>query len=290
LILSNLSSFDGVFLCFKINLFIIGNYNSKSIHHNLNKMDLQTIILVIIVGFFSGVINTLAGNGSLLSLPLLMFLGLPANIANGTNRIGILLQSIVASSSFKHQKVLETKSATRLTIPAVIGSLIGAQLAVELNEVLMRQAIGAVLVVMFFLIILKPNAWIKGKTDEVKEKKGIMPILIFFSIGFYGGFIQAGVGLFLLAALVLGAGYDLVKANALKVFIVLVYTIFALSVFIFNGQVDYTLGFTLAIGNMLGAYVAAKYAVSWGASFIRYVLLVVILFSAFELFGVIDLF
>ncbi len=253
-------------------------------------MDLITIVIVVLVGFFSGIINTLAGNGSLLSLPLLMFLGLPANVANGTNRIGILLQSIVANSIFKKQNLLDTKSVARLTIPAVIGSLIGAQLAVELNEQLMRQAIGVVLVIMFFLIIIKPNAWIKGRTDELKEKKGIVPIVIFFLIGLYGGFIQAGVGLFLLAALVLGAGYDLVRANALKVFIVLVYTIFALSVFIFNNQVDYTLGFTLAIGNMLGAYVAARYAARLGTSFIRYVLLFVILVSALELFGFINFF
>ncbi len=249
-------------------------------------MELHIIFLVILVGFFAGFINTLAGNGSLLSLPLLMFLGLPANIANATNRIGVLLQSLVASASFRQQKILDTKTSLKLTIPSVIGSLLGAYLAVELNEVLMRQVIAVLLVVMFFLILLKPKAWVKGKTDTIKERKGIVPILVFFAVGFYGGFIQAGVGLFLLAALVLGAGFDLVKANALKVFIVLVFTFFALIVFIFNNQIDYTLGFTLAIGNMAGAFVAARYAVKRGGKFIRYFLLLVIFVSIFELWGI----
>ena len=253
-------------------------------------MEWYIILAVIGVGFFAGFINTLAGSGSLLSLPLLMFLGLPANVANGTNRIAILLQNIVGSTSFKKQKVLDTKIGFRLAIPAIIGSLVGAQLAVDLNEEIMRNAIASVLVIMFFLIIFKPTAWVKGQAGKVEEKPGIIQMIIFFFVGIYGGFIQAGVGLFLLMALVLGAGFDLVKANALKVFIVLLYTPFALAIFIFNEQVDYTLGFTLAIGNMLGAFIAARFAVNWGANFVRYILLIVIFGASMKLFGVVDYF
>ena len=253
-------------------------------------MEWYIILAVIGVGFFAGFINTLAGSGSLLSLPLLMFLGLPANVANGTNRIAILLQNIVGVASFKKQKILDTKIGFRLAIPAIVGSLVGAQLAVDLNEEIMRNAIASVLVIMFFLIILKPTAWVKGQAGKVEEKQGIVQMIIFFFVGIYGGFIQAGVGLFLLMALVLGAGFDLVKANALKVFIVLLYTPFALAIFIFNEQVDYTLGFTLAIGNMLGAFIAARFAVNWGANFVRYVLLIVIFGASMKLFGVIDYF
>lgn len=243
---------------------------------------------VIGVGFVAGFINTLAGSGSLLSLPLLIFLGLPANVANGTNRIAILLQNVVGVTSFKNQKLLHSKIGFRLAVPAIIGSLIGARFAVDLNDELMERIIGLVLIIMFFLIVFKPAAWVKGQAGKVQEKPGIVQIVIFFLVGIYGGFIQAGVGLFLLSALVLGAGFDLVKANALKVFIVLLYTPFALAVFIYNGQVDYLLGFTLAIGNMSGAFVAARFAKNLGAGFVRYVLLVVIFFASLKLFGVID--
>ena len=114
-------------------------------------------------------------------------------------------------------------------------------------------------------------------------------MIIFFFIGIYGGFIQAGVGLFLLAGLVLGAGLDLVRANALKVFIVLLYTPIALVIFMINNQVDYKLGLILAVGNMLGAFVGAKATVSWGPKFVRYILLIAISVSAIKLLGLFDL-
>ncbi len=251
-------------------------------------MDWYIILAVIGVGFFAGFINTLAGSGSLLTLPLLMMLGLPANVANGTNRIAILLQNIVGVSSFKHQKALDLKQGFWLGLPAILGSLVGAQIAINLNEEIMTKTIGIVLIVMFFLIVYKPDRWVKGKAGEINSKPGLLQIIIFFFIGIYGGFIQAGVGFFLLAGLVFGAGVDLVKANALKVFIVLLYTPIALVIFIINNQVDYKLGLILSIGNMLGAFVGAKFAVSWGASVIRYILLLTIIIAAGKLLGVVE--
>ncbi|MBN1252697.1 MAG: sulfite exporter TauE/SafE family protein [Bacteroidales bacterium] len=248
-------------------------------------MEWYIILLVIVIGFVAGFINTLAGSGSLLTLPLLMFLGLPANVANGTNRIGILFQSIVASSSFKHNKVLDYKAGLWLGVPSIIGAIAGSIWAVNLTDEIMRIFIGVLLVVMFFIILYKPEAWIKGQAGKVKEKPSIFQLIIFFIIGLYGGFIQAGVGFFLLGGLVLGAGYDLIKANAIKVFITLLFTIPALLVFIINNQIDYILGFVLAIGSMLGAFVATKFAIKKGAIYVRYVLLFAIGLSSLKLFG-----
>ena len=234
-------------------------------------------------GFLAGFINTLAGSGSLISLPLLMFLGLPANVANGTNRIAILLQNIIGVGSFKQQKVLNFKQGIWLAIPAIVGSIIGAQFAISLSEEIMSRTIGILLIVMFLLIVFKPDIWIKGQAGIMEKKPGFLQIVVFFFIGIYGGFIQAGVGFFLLAGLVMAAGFDLVRANAVKLFIVLLYTPFALFVFIINSQVDYKYGFILAAGNMLGAFVASRFAVSWGPKFIRYVLLVIIFLAATKL-------
>lgn len=247
------------------------------------------ILAVIGVGLIAGFINTLAGSGSLLTLPLLMFLGLPPNVANGTNRIAILLQNIVGVSSFRQQKVLDFKEGLKIGIPAVIGSLIGARIAVNLNDAFMERAIGALLILMFFLIILKPNRWLKGREDQSPVKL-VWQAVIFFAIGIYGGFIQAGVGFFLLAGLVLGTGFELVRANALKVFIVLLYTPFALAVFILNDDVNYVFGFILAIGNMLGAFLGARVAVKWGAPAVRIFLLVALFFASLKLLGVFNLF
>jgi len=242
--------------------------------------------LIVLAGFFAGFINTLAGSGSLITLPLLIALGLPANVANGTNRIAIFLQNVVGVSSYKSQKVFEFKSSINLVIPAVLGSILGAVLAVDINEEIMTKAIGGLLVFMFFFILLKPSKWLKEQ-----QVKAPLPYwaraIIFFIIGLYGGFIQAGVGFFLLAGLVLGAGYDLVKANAVKVFIVLIYTAFAILVFYINDQINFKYGLILAAGSMLGAFVGARFAVKWGPKFVRYLLLVVLVVAAVKMLGIV---
>jgi hypothetical protein len=251
-------------------------------------MEWYMILAVIGVGIIAGFINTVAGSGSLLTLPLLMFLGLPANVANGTNRIGILLHNIVGVATFRQHKVLDLKEGFWIGIPATLGSLIGARIAINLNEEVMTTTIGGLLVVMFFLILFNPARWIQSREGHPPVSRWIQ-IIIFFVIGIYGGFIQAGVGFFLLAGLVLGAGFELVKANALKVFIVLLYTPFALLIFILNDQVDYKLGLILAAGNIIGAFLGAKYAVRVGAKTISYFVLVALALASLHLFGVFNL-
>jgi uncharacterized membrane protein YfcA len=240
-------------------------------------------ILVVLAGFAAGFINTLAGSGSLITLPLLMFMGLPPNVANGTNRISVLLQSMVGSAGFFKQRQLDLKAGFWLAIPTVIGSVAGALFALELNDRMMKQAIGVLLIVMFFLVLLKPEVWLKGRQSETRARINWLTMLIFFVVGLYGGFIQAGVGFFLLGGLVMGAGFDLIKANALKNLLVFLFTPFALAVFIINHQVDYKAGLILATGSMFGAWIATKVAVGRGTAFVRYVLLIAILGSAVKL-------
>ena len=250
-------------------------------------LTLWKVIAVIGVGVVAGFINTLAGSGSLLTLPLLMFLGLPANVANGTNRIAILLQNVVSVSTFKRQKVLDFRQGLIMALPAIAGSVFGARIAVSINDVIMEKAIGGLLILMFFLIIIKPGRWLNSHEGRSPVKFATQ-MVIFFFIGMYGGFIQAGVGFFLLAGLVLGAGYELVKANALKVFIVFLYTPFALAIFMWKGDVNYVLGFILAIGTMIGAFLGARVAVKWGARAVRVFLLVALFFASLKLIGVFE--
>ncbi len=254
-------------------------------------MDLVWYIypLVILAGFIAGFINTLAGSGSLVTLPLLIFTGLPANVANGTNRVGILFQNIVGTTSFKKQDALDTRGVLYLGIPAVIGSVIGAQIAVSLNEEVMRLTIGVIMVIMLFVILLRPKRWLQGQLTVLEGRPTLFQFILFFFVGIYGGFIQAGVGVFLLASLVLGVGYDLVRANAVKVGIILFFTIFALAVFMKNGQVNWPLGLILSIGNMLGAWVGTKVAVEKGAIWVRRLLIAVVIISASKLLGIFDL-
>lgn len=243
---------------------------------------------LVAAGAIAGFINTLAGSGSLLTLPLLIFLGLPPTVANATNRIGVLFAGAVSSTSFRQQKIYTVRESARFLVPSIIGSVTGALVATRFNEEVMRTLIGILLVFMFFMILYKPEKWIRDNTEMVDKLPRAVLMLIFFVIGLYGGFIQAGVGFFLLAALVYGAGASLTKANALKVFIMFIFTAFAVVVFMFSGQIHYEMGLVLAMGNAIGAFIGSRVAVSWGPKFVRVVLLVVIFLSAMKLTGIID--
>ncbi len=251
-------------------------------------MNTYEIILLIVAGVFVGFINTLAGGGSIISLSILMLLGLPANVANGTNRIGILFQNIAGVASFKQQKVLETRKAMFLAIPAVIGSLIGAWVAVDINEEIFEKAIGGIMLLMMVLMLVNPQKLLHGRQNLTEKKISFWQILLFLGIGFYGGFIQLGIGYFLIAAIV-GLGYDLVKTNAIKLLIVLIYTPFTLIIFIINDQVNWAYGLTLTIGTFLGAIIASRLAVKKGVNFVRWVIIFVIILTSLHLFKIIDI-
>ncbi len=251
-------------------------------------MEWYLYIAVIAAGFLAGFINTLAGSGSLITLPLLIFVGLPANVANGTNRVAILLQNVVGVSSFRQQGVLSFRRGLLLAIPAALGAIVGAQIAVNLDEEMMRRVIGGLMLVMLVIVLVRPKRWLEGRPEAESEKSTWPQAFVFFAIGAYGGFIQAGVGIFLLAGLVLSAGYDLVRANAVKLLIVLCFTVFALGVFVINNQVNWLVGLVLAVGNMTGAWVASRIAVKRGARFVRWLLIAVLIVSGAMLLGLVD--
>jgi uncharacterized membrane protein YfcA len=247
-------------------------------------MHSNTLLLVAapLTGVAAGFINTLAGSGSLLTLPMLIFLGLPANSANATNRVGVLLQNIVAVWTFRKHGALDAAGTLPISLAAVAGSLLGAALAVNLDEALLRRIIGALMLVMLVVMLVKPERWLAAAGPR---RPLWIEMPLFFALGVYGGFIQAGIGIFLLAALVLGAGFNLVTANGVKNLIVLIVTAVALAIFMWHGQIEWMLGLTLGAGQAVGAWLAARLAVKRGAEFVRWVVIVVVLFSAVALFG-----
>ncbi|MFH0758315.1 MAG: sulfite exporter TauE/SafE family protein [Bacteroidota bacterium] len=245
-------------------------------------MEWYTYIIVIAVGIVAGIINTLAAGGSMITLPLLMALGLPPNMANGTNRIAIFLQNVVGVSSFQREKVMDFPSGFKVGIPAALGAVAGAFIAVNLNDEVMKLAIAGVMILVFFLILLKPNRWIHSNETHPPIPYWVQ-VIVFFLVGIYGGFIQAGVGFFLITSLVLGCGYDLVKSNAIKLFVILLYTPVALLIFFVHKDVNLWMGLVLAVGNMLGAWLGTKIAVKRGAAFIRWVVLGAILLASAKL-------
>ncbi len=253
-------------------------------------MNLFQVGLILVTGIAAGFLNTLGGGGSLLTIPMLIFLGLPAAIANGTNRIAIFVQNIVGVTNFHRKGFFYPKLSFILGIPAILGSIFGARFAVSISGDLFEKILAIVMIIVLIIILTRPERkFIKViDSENLGTTRLIVAIIAFFGVGFYGGFIQAGVGFIIIVALTLITGMSLVKVNSLKVFIILIYTISSLLVFIIDGKVDFILGFTLAIGNAIGAYIGSNFAVSKGDKWIRILLIVTILAMSAQLLGLFE--
>lgn len=242
-------------------------------------------IWTVCAGTAAGFINTLAGSGSAFSLAALNALGLPLDVANGTNRVAILLQTLVAVVIFKRKgRMPAFKITLPMIIPAALGAVAGALLAGSMDRGSFRLAVGALMLLVLVLLFIKPKIWLEQR-ESLHRRPYWLVGPVFFLIGVYGGFIQMGIGVFLLTALVLMSGFDLVAGNAVKVLIVLVLTVPALVIFAAQGLVRWDAGLVLACGNMLGAWLAAREAAKRGAVFIRWLLIAVVAMAAARYLG-----
>ena len=215
--------------------------------------------LIFFAGIITGTINTLAASGSFLTLPLLIFLGLSPVIANATNRVGVTAQSIVGAWWFIKSAKTDVKDSFWITVAAIIGSVCGALIAVEINEKAMQRAIVVLMIIMLVITLLNPKKWYRENTGLNKRQTPLM-IVLFFLIGIYGGFIQAGVGIFILSAMIFLGNYNYKHANTVKLIIMLLFTLPALSIFIYKGLVHWQAGLILAAGQGIGAIIGALFA------------------------------
>ena len=244
---------------------------------------IQEILILNISGFVAGVINTLAGGGSLLTLPILIFLGLPSNVANGTNRIGILTQSISGTLGYKSKGVSAYPFNIYLGIAASIGALIGAQIAIDIKGELFNRILAIIIIVVGFLIVFKPKDKFKVLKEKTKGKYLIISCIGFFFIGIYGGFINAGIGVVIMLFLTRYNHMTLIKTNAAKVALVAIYTFVALCLFAYNGKVDWIMGLWLSLGTIFGGWFSSRWSVKKGEWVIKLTLLIMVILMAIKL-------
>lgn len=238
--------------------------------------------LLFVVGIVAGVLNTLAGGGSLLTLPLLIFMGLPGSVANGTNRIAIFFQNIFAIGSFRKLGVMPLQLILLCAPSAILGSWIGANLAITLDDQLFKRFLALIMVGVLIFTAVDPMKRFRQEDIRFSLGRKILLVISFFGVGIYGGFVQAGVGFIIITALLIH-GLDLVRINAIKVFVIFTYTFIALGVFIYHGQIDYFLGFALAAGNSIGGVIGPKLAVDKGHDWIKKVVSLTVLVFALKL-------
>ena len=246
-------------------------------------MEIWHIPVIFTAGILAGFINTLAGGGSLLTLPILIFLGLPTAVANGTNRIAIVAQCAFAVAGFKKKGVSSFKLSLLLSTPAIIGAIIGAYFAVDISDVLFRRVLAVIMLLVLGLILWNPRQDSSGSSNSLGRRQLITAMITLFFIGIYGGFIQVGVGFIIIAALTTITKFNLVVTNSHKVFIAGIYTVFALIVFAFNGKVCWEIGLCLAAGMGLGGWIGSHWAVAKGERWIRVVLAICVVAMVIKL-------
>jgi uncharacterized protein len=248
------------------------------------ELTLVQIAALLASGLIAGFVNTLAGGGSLLTIPALIFCGLPSNIANATNRVAVLMQSLAGSAGFYKERQLSLREAAGLGIPSLLGSLAGAIVASLIPARVFDPILGFLLIGIGATLFVKPR---KREGDApAKPANAVAVFVTFFGIGFYGGFIQAGVGFFLIAAITWSYGHDLLRTNALKMAAALMYQVVSLLVFWGAGQIRWIPGLVLAVGNVFGALIGVKFAVKTGATAVRWVIVAAVVVSALKLFKV----
>ena len=244
-------------------------------------MEWYHYVIAILGGGFAGVLNTLAGNGSAITLTILTeVIGLPPNIANGTNRVGIFTQSLAGCYAFYKNGKLDVKRSWVYIVPTIIGALIGVVVAVYVSNDQFKSVFRVMMVVMLFVILIKPKRWLQ-KTDLTKKPNIAIAVPMFLAMGFYGGFIQMGMGVFFLAVMVLFAKYSIIDSNAVKLFAVTFYTVFVIAIFQWNGLIDWEVGAVMAIGQTTGGYLTANFASKYESADVwAYRLLVFVVFMA----------
>jgi uncharacterized membrane protein YfcA len=239
--------------------------------------ELLPLLALFAVGFVSGAINVVAGGGSFLTLPMLIFLGLPAGDANGTNRLGVLSQNLIGLWGYHRASAVPWRWSAAVSVPAMAGAAIGAWWALQMSDFAFRRLLSLAMLGMTLWTVLAPPRANPRTTLLSPWHPGM--VVAFVLIGLYGGLIQAGVGFAVLAAARI-AGMDLVQGNAVKVLSMLLLTILSLAIFSAGGAVQWRPGLVLVLGNGLGALVGVRVAVQRGHEWIERVVTVAVVVMA----------
>lgn len=251
----------------------------------MGQFELWQYILLISGGFIAGCINTLAGYGSIICLTILMdVIGLPATIANGSNRLNVLSTGLIGSYIFHKNGKLDLKKGRIYIAITVIGAIIGIYIATIISNEAFKDIFKYLVIILFAMLLINPKRWLKEHSEDYQIPLWLA-IPVFLAIGFYGGFIQMGVGLFILATLVLAGKYNLIEANALKIFVTTFYTIIATGIFWWKGLIHWEAGLLLAFGSAIGGYITSKYASQyknahiWAYRLLVFMIIVIILYQ-----------
>ena len=237
-------------------------------------LDLIQLVLLTFFGIIAGFLNVMAGGGSMMVLPIMVFMGIPGNVANGTNRIAMLAQNITAATTFYKKGVSNFKLSLSLAFCALPGAVYGAYVGTQVEGKDFNQILAIIMIAVMAMMIFESKK--EKETIHISKNRLILGHILMLFAGFWGGFIMAGVGFILIAIINRVMGIDLVSTNAHKVFVEIVFTIFALAIFASQLQLLWLAGLFLAAGNAIGGWIGANYQMNKGAGAIKKILYVVL--------------
>lgn len=239
--------------------------------------------LLFAAGLVAGIINTLAGGGSLLTLPVLIFMGLPPQVANGTNRIGIVVQALIGSAGYRSKGLNPFPFAIYLGLSASLGALLGAQIALDIKGELFNRILSVIMLLVVAIMVFKPKPITLQMPERRTGKHLVYALIGFFFIGIYGGFINAGIGFVIMLFLNQVNRLDLIQTNATKVALVFIYSLGALALFAYNDAVNWSMGAILALGTSFGAWWSSRWSVQQGEGVIKTAMIVMVTLMSIKL-------
>ncbi|PIE50190.1 MAG: integrase [Flavobacteriales bacterium] len=246
-------------------------------------MELLEYFLLVAVGFIAGFINTVAGGGTLLSMPMLIFMGLPPTVANGTNRVAIILQTFIGVLGFRSKGVKTYPFSIYMGIMAFLGAFIGAYIASQMPEDSFKKVLSAIMI----FVIVAMSITSKQKFNFPKHRtKGLyfyISLVVYFLFGIYGGFINAGMGFIMLLTVPLLNRFSIAETNATKVMVVCIYSLSAILTFALNDKINWKIGLILAVGNISGAWIASRWSVGKSEKYIRAFIFTMVILMAIKL-------
>lgn len=228
-----------------------------------------TILFLCLGGFLAAFVDSIAGGGGLISMPVLLMAGLPAHLALGTNKFAGAFGCF--SSAYKYSKSGKTNiELLKKLIPfTILGCLLGVKCVLSISENILNILVFLMILIVALYTYLKKDLGKEDKFENLSKENIKKGIIMAFALGFYDGFFGPGTGTFLTFAFIKIYGFDFLHASSNTKILNFISNFTALILFMFSGQILYKVAIFYAISMVLGGYIGAKVAINKGSQLIK---------------------
>jgi uncharacterized membrane protein YfcA len=220
------------------------------------------IPVLVLAGVAGGFLNTVASSGTAITLPALIALGHMATLANGTNRVPVMIGFAVAVWKFHRAGELPWREGFRFTLPLIIGAVAGALLALKIGDQRTGFVLTCAVVIAACVVLSRPSRWLKA--DQIIRPVNFGPLVIgvLVMVGFWTGLIVIDSGIYFLASLLLLAHLPLRVANSIKALGIGTASIISVVIFASKGEVDWPCAMIVSVGSVVGSLIGVRVALS----------------------------